>query len=577
VAAELGWKPGTVASRLAWARRRLRSRLLRRGIDLAAALSAVEISRDAAAAMPPALTTSVVAAAQAGVVPAAVAALAHGGGVTSKIAAPTALVLVLGMIAAGTADLMGSDPPAPPPKANPAPRAAAVLKPTPTCTLTITGTATGPDGQLLAGASVLLMLENGSLSTPIARATTDRKGRYEFAAKIPIDDDLAANRSLRTQVSGTAQGFAFTWHEVKVIPIRLAERKTDSPTETRYLADPQTMDLTFGRPVPLTGRVLNEVGEPVVGAEIKLRTCATASIPPGVKDPNFWTIFGGALAKSATTVKTDRDGHFRLAGLPPSLLGNLEIRHLDFPVIGLFFANAEPSAEAVRRFASSPGPGQENPVWTDKELELVLPRPRIIHVQVINSVTGKPIPDIAASFLEKGKLQFYSSAETDADGKVTLRVPPGPAYFTVGQSWARQQVPGQRYVWQEEDVVIGDSAEQPRRVRLVPVCVLDIIAVDADTGKPVVGQPLATDPQCRLSSVTGLTKLTNTDDNGHLRLAIEPGRRRPYFILYDTVKGPTGPVDMPAGGQVKFRFELRRNNEPPQSALPPPLPPRPPG
>ena len=58
----------------------------------------------------------------------------------------------------------------------------------------------------------------------------------------------------------------------------------------------------------------------------------------------------------------------------------------------------------------------------------------------------------------------------------------------------------------------------------------------------------------------------------------EPGRRRLAFCGYDIVKGPTGPIDMPAGGEVKLRFELRRNNEPidpppPAVPLPPKLPP----
>ncbi len=50
---QLGCRPGTVASRLAWARRRLRTRLARRGVVLSAAALAALLERQAAPAAPP--------------------------------------------------------------------------------------------------------------------------------------------------------------------------------------------------------------------------------------------------------------------------------------------------------------------------------------------------------------------------------------------------------------------------------------------------------------------------------------------------------------------------------------------
>ena len=51
---QLGCRPGTVASRLAWARQRLRARLARRGVVLSAAALAALLDRRAAPAAPPA-------------------------------------------------------------------------------------------------------------------------------------------------------------------------------------------------------------------------------------------------------------------------------------------------------------------------------------------------------------------------------------------------------------------------------------------------------------------------------------------------------------------------------------------
>lgn len=110
----LGCPQGTILSRLAWARQRLRDRLVRRGLAPAAALALVETVQAAVAAPPVELVASVVraalpfaagGAAAAGVVSAQVAALAQGALRTmflGKIKVALVIILAVGMAGAGT-------------------------------------------------------------------------------------------------------------------------------------------------------------------------------------------------------------------------------------------------------------------------------------------------------------------------------------------------------------------------------------------------------------------------------------------------------------------------------------------
>jgi RNA polymerase sigma factor (sigma-70 family) len=561
-AERLGCPRGTVLSRLARARNRLRSRIERRGKSLESVwpLGAAAHHSFGSAAVPASLAQATIRAAGAlalggaaieSVVPAAVAALSRGVLHTLalsrvRVAAGLILLTLAGVSIGLAATFRPTDEDGPTDsasdQANPQPVAAKRIKPTidekaSDLPVVFHGHVVDPDGRPVAGAKLYLDYFRWSErdAAPPLRATSDADGRFRFAIAKSYFELPHLERWRTARVVALVEGYG---------PGGSDSDETDAGRELTVRLARDDM--------PIAGRLVDLEGRPVAGATIRVERISgptSGDLTPWIKAANAregtsydleyrYLKFDLSLNPNfpvPSRVTTGPDGRFTLRGIGRDRVAELRVE-------------GETICTMEVAVLTRPGASVKAPILSRREdpwiktyypanrLELTATPSRPIEGTVRDRDTGAPIAGATIRSYQLADLDLMNNhlirTQTDAQGRFRMTGMP----LGKGNEVVIMPPTDQPYLpsWQRlPDLTVS----QPLHVDLV--LKRGVWAQGKVTDK-LTGQPLsasirygAAPDNPHLGEAPGLrgvptngdgTTATDNQDDGTYRIAVLPGR-----------------------------------------------------
>lgn len=478
----LGWPVGTVRSRLARGRDRLRGRLLRRGLAPGVASGALATGAEAAPAVLQARAVLAMSSQIAGpelfsVVPARLMLLAQeavrpGSLTMLKLGAIVALTLA---VAAGLSPFWKT----------PMPRPIAVVEPQgepPANIGRLTGTVLNMNRRPVAGATVVAGVSSGGPNHQIT--TTDEHGRFSFAWEAGARDP--------NDVVAYKEGFA----PVSTFRISRGQLEKRQVWFTELILPPTAA---------FTGKVQDGSGRPIAGARARLLYTKTQAFDLNAIASN---VVQGTPLESLFMAVSDEQGIIRFPSVPAPLSVMVEVRHDGH---GDLIAEC-PGFHWGYMFAGDGAP----PV----PLRL-FPEARVAG-RVSTRIPGVSIAGLKIGLQSTTSMAFWREARTDDEGRFEFKgLPRGEfdvyPYDHPGDGpWTYRAI---------DALSLRPGATSQAAIELIEGCLVEGQVIDVDTKRPVPGALVDVfGPVRPRRSVSMLSAKTDEEGRYRLRLPLGPNR-----------------------------------------------------
>ncbi|HEX7449821.1 MAG TPA: hypothetical protein VF306_19840, partial [Pirellulales bacterium] len=379
------------------------------------------------------------------------------------------------------------------PKAKPAPRRGTIYDSEP-ASITVRGQAKDREGRAIVGATVYLAMANNfgkfGYDAVMGQDVTDEQGRYEIStASLPVRMFPPTPEVVegKFQVFGTAAGYGLTWHGARAFRPRPRPAEGGEPDVDRayYEGEPIVNDLVFGPEAVVAGRVTDDLGRPLADAKIQLGVIDDLRRPeakmyrlellpdsdaaPRDADRVFDRV--SSLPEFFLSTRTDAGGRYRIGGLP---------RQAIFAAQATYRPNHDAENTTIATH-SSPVQGALT-IGDGDEWNPVLAAPRTVFVQCFYADTGEPA-DRVTLCAQGSSFQMAGLGDvTDGNGQAVLELTPGAYQLAVEPALGTPYLRGVHPL-----KILPMPLEQKAEMLVERAAVVEIQAIDAETGQPVPG------------------------------------------------------------------------------------------
>lgn len=430
-----------------------------------------------------------------------------------------------------------------------------------TVPINVTGLALDEEGEPIAGAKIYISSRRTLWEAKrLAETTTDESGRYEFKdVELPIDRaDTNNGRDYGGLiVFGTAEGYGFTWAPPKWVhpsrdPAYSYYVEPNLGPTPRYKEDDQIeLNLTFPEAASIRGTIIDGEFQPIPKTKLSIWDAEM------VFDNDEFEMLNSDVPAEMWITHTDDQGRFEFAGVPRGRRFRVKVQPPGFPS-RMVWVTTQPGLKKY---------GDLRLYDASKDVQLTFQNNLEFPIQVVYADSRAPAPKVLVNAYNKAA---SASKSTDAEGRVTLALPPGEYRLHILREY------GTPYLETEVDLVVGDQApSEPFVAELPAAAQVEVQVIDKDTGEGLQNVDFWSGESLQrrdLHYTTGWEVATRivhrdrvrTDENGTIQALFEPGRHligvawQAYPQGYRPVDPNGKEIECRAGEKLKVVFELER-------------------